>query len=396
MSGHRTIWAVLGGANIAFLIFLAASGSWLFDSSGAILIHDFVSPWAASVLARHNEAVLAYDWQYQTAFETRLVPGADARNLPFFYPPHTLFILYPFSYLDYVAATIAFLVASALFYAGVLNLVVRDRFEAACIAVSGGGALYCLWWGQLAFLTSALLVGGLALLNRSPVVAGLLFGCLTIKPQLGLIVAAALVLGRYWTTLLTAIVSALALGLAAEIAFGPGIWAAFIHSIAGSSAFLASGNLWFKMQSIYALLFPMSGGLIAALVHLAFASCAVAIWVWIWKSQASYPVKASAVISATYLTTPYLFTYDAVALTGAAAFLLSEPRRNWEKSVLVLACLLPGAWRLIYSGAVPMAAMLMLYVAARQVPPSGRQRLNPGTDEPLWRSQKNAKSILQS
>ena len=45
----------------------------------------------------------------------------------------------------------------------------------------------CLVAGQSGFLLAALLVGGLQLVARRPILAGILFGSLTYKPQFGVL-----------------------------------------------------------------------------------------------------------------------------------------------------------------------------------------------------------------
>src|SRR3546814_8773713 len=50
--------------------------------------------------------------------------------------------------------------------------------------------------GQNGFLTGALLIGGLRLLGTKPIVAGILFGILTVKPQLGIRLPFALLAAR--------------------------------------------------------------------------------------------------------------------------------------------------------------------------------------------------------
>ena len=53
-----------------------------------------------------------------------------------------------------------------------------------------------LFHGQNGFLNAALLGAALLALDRRPVVAGILFGLLSYKPHLGLLVPLALLAGR--------------------------------------------------------------------------------------------------------------------------------------------------------------------------------------------------------
>lgn len=362
---HRLTWGALAALNAVLLAYNAALGRWLYDPQGKVIIHDFATIWAAARRAVEGQAVAAYEWTSHAEYIAELF-GADI-YLPFFYPPHALLLVAPVSQLSFVPAQLAFLAASFCLYAGALRIVTKDSALAALMAASGGGALYTIWWGQLGFVTAALLVAGLAVMNRAPIMAGVLFGCLTFKPQLGLALAASLLVGHRWRTIVAAAVTALILTVAAELIFGPGVWRAFLGSTAESSNWLWSGKIWVKMQSLFALLVPITGPTIAMAAQLLLTALAIAIVVQIWRSKADYETKAAASIAATLLTTPYLFPYDTVMLTGAAAFLLRRPTNSYERWAIVAACLLPTFWRLLFSAATPLAAFAILYLCVRRV-----------------------------
>ena len=58
--------------------------------------------------------------------------------------------------------------------------------------------------GQSGFLSAGLMLGAARLLTKHPVVAGVLFGLLTYKPQLGLMVPVALLAARQWICIVSA------------------------------------------------------------------------------------------------------------------------------------------------------------------------------------------------
>ena len=108
--------------------------------------------------------------------------------------------------------------------------------------------------GQNGFLTAALLGGALAILDRRPIVAGLLFGLLAYKPQFGLMIPLALVAGGYWRSFAAAVATVAFLAVAATIAFGPDVWRAFFDSTHFMrTVVLEQGDPgWHKMQSLFA------------------------------------------------------------------------------------------------------------------------------------------------
>jgi hypothetical protein len=104
-------------------------------------------------------------------------------------------------------------------------------------------------------------------------------------------------------------------------------------------------------------------------IHMVSALAALAVMGWLWVRRASYARRAASLIAATLLISPYFYAYDALILTGAAAFLLAGETTNPETLLVILACVIPGLAFIIYDASVPIAAWLMLYVAARHAEP---------------------------
>jgi arabinofuranan 3-O-arabinosyltransferase len=360
----RRVWIALAAVTLAVLLLDFYRGDWLITAAGDPQLRDFLSLWAASVRAWEGGAALAYDAEAHRQFQTAL-SGVTVRHLPFPYPPHFLFMVLPFASLPYVPATITFLALTAAAYAAVLRLITKDWLA---MALAFGGSYMALFYCQIGFLTAALLVGGLALMPSRPIAAGALFGLLTVKPHMGVALALALLLGREWKAIGAALATTAAMLVAATVVFGAGIWSAYLPAIQGQAAWLILGPAWVKASSVYASLYPFAGPQGAMIAHLASAVLAPILMALLWMRGAPYNVRAAAVIAATLLVSPYLYPYDAVALTGAAAFLLKDEAPTPEKALIVLACVLPGLSFLIHGAAVPIAAWLMLYVAWRRAP----------------------------
>src|ERR1700761_6556154 len=161
---------------------------------------DFINYWSGAWLALHEQARGVYDFDAFHLFEVSVV-GSHLDSYHYSSPPVLLVMTAPLALVPYVPALGVWLVAT--WYA----------FYRALKAVSGTGVLLLSLatpalfvnavGGQNGALTAALLCGGLALLDRRPVVSGLLFGCLVYKPHLALILPFALVAGRRWTTVVT-------------------------------------------------------------------------------------------------------------------------------------------------------------------------------------------------
>jgi hypothetical protein len=182
---------------------------------------------------------------------------------------------------------------------------------------------------------------------RRPIAAGVLLGLLTFKPHLGLLFPIALIAGREWRVLVTATIMAIAMAAASWLAFGTGTWQAFIGDIGHTSqAFLSDGFAdWRKLQSVFGLARSLGGSeplawTLQALVTLAAASAVAALW----RSSAQYEIKSAALGTGLLLATPYVWTYDLVALAVPLAFLfrlgLTRGFLPHELTGIGVACLL--------------------------------------------------------
>ena len=378
---RRWIWGLLALANLVALYLQWTKGGWLYRADGSLYAHDFISFWAAGQRALAGEGSLVYDRALQIAFQTALIDAPKPVDYGFFYPPHFLFLTLPFAKLGLVQAYLAFLAAGVALYAMALKLVARSWSEALLAAVAGGGAYICMLWVQNGFLTGALIVAGLVLVPSRPALAGVLLGLLTVKPQLGLLIPLALAAGGYWRAFGWAAGTCVFLALAAELAFGPGIWSAFILSWGQTADFLQAGTLWFKMQTLFALTLPIFGKAGAYAVQAIVALGVAWIIIGLWRNPSvSHWLKCAAVIAGSLLMSPYLFPYDAVPLTAAALMLLREnPRLPLpEQALLFAACILPGLTDFLLSAAVPIAAAAVLILILRQVDRSqNANELNP-------------------
>src|SRR5439155_352385 len=107
--------------------------------------------------------------------------------------------------------------------------------------------------GQNGFLAGALLAGGLRLAAGHPLAAGVLFGLLTYKPQLGLLVPVALAAAGLWRTLTIAGVTAILLVALTSLLFGGAIWVVAERRRAGDA--FGTGEV---LIMILAMIAPMT------------------------------------------------------------------------------------------------------------------------------------------
>ena len=296
---------------------------------------DYVSFWAAARLALFGTPQLAYD---RAALHAVQLTAArfGAEELPFAYPPAFLILLMPFALLPFAISMAAWSATTFAAYLAVARRALRVPLwiPAAFPPVYANAAL-----GQNGFVTAALFIGGLALLSGWPFAAGLVLGCLIIKPQLALMLPIALVAGLRWRAIAGAAVSSVVILLVGVIGFGPSSTAAWVGQMPLYVTIARDGLVgWHKLTSVYAF-----GRAVGLSEQLAFAAhglvaLAAALAVWrIWRSDADHLAKMAVLAAATMLASPYLYVYDWLLLLPAYVYLAEQ--RASPGLVAILWCL---------------------------------------------------------
>jgi hypothetical protein len=196
--------------------------------------------------------------------------------------------------------------------------------------------------GQNGFLSAALFGGGLVLLNRGPLAAGVLFGLLCYKPQFGVMIPVVLAASGRWRAFIAAAITVVAICLVSWLAFGAGAWGAFLDSLEFTRhVVLEQGSTGFhKIQSPFAALRLWGAPIEVAYAAQAAAICTVAVLLFIlWRSEIAFALKAAALLTGALIATPYVLDYDLMAMAPAIAFFvahgLNHRFHDYEKSALV-------------------------------------------------------------
>jgi alpha-1,2-mannosyltransferase len=248
---------------------------------------------------------------------------------PWVYPPSFLLLFLPFGLLPPAASFAVFQItgfvaalAAVLVYAG------RGpgRWMIGLSLVLCPAVPFNVITGQNGFFSSALFVGGFGLLRRYPVLGGALFGILTFKPQLWLMVPIALLAARQWRALASAVAVALLIGILSLAVFNTEIWSGWLELMTGGSdeyrAWLAVGRI--NGMSVFAC-----ASLLGAPEKLASLCQAVAIVTaggcvyWVFRRRDTGPLPIAALLAATILAAPHASASDAVLLGLAASLFLT-------------------------------------------------------------------------
>ncbi|HEX8666493.1 MAG TPA: glycosyltransferase family 87 protein [Beijerinckiaceae bacterium] len=348
------------------------------DVTGHQIGRDFINVWAAPQLAFSGRLSTLFDLDgYADA-----IGALFGASLPFHnwgYPPFTLLMFWPFAQLPYFWALALWTATFFAAFAGVaLSQVEPGRRVLALVALALAPA--CLVngiGGQNGFLTAALLLGGLLCLDRRPVLAGVLFGFLTLKPHLGLVLPFVLLALKAWRTIAAATLTALALVAMSVAAFGLEPWREYL----GATSAYQMGLLE-KWRGFYTLMMPsvFAGvrglGLSSAIAWTAQAAVALpvlAATVWAVRRTGDPRRRALVVVAAVPLLTPYAFNYDLVALAAVLVWKLCERRPGEAPSALHLfAWLVPTLMMSVpMPGAAPVALVAMFAMAVREAAAEG-------------------------
>jgi alpha-1,2-mannosyltransferase len=264
---------------------------------------------------------------------------------PWVYPPSFLLLMLPLGYLRFAAAFLVFQGGSfaAICVAACSRVSARGLMLVSLMLSPATAANVLL--GQNAFLTGALLIGGAGLLRRSPLLAGVLLGLLSYKPQFCLMVPVALVAGRYWRTAIVAALTAAALALASAALFGPNLWQSWIELLTGGSGLFHDWSIEARLKgtSVYACAALLGASPAIANVAQGVAIILAAASVYYAFSRATHDeVRLATLLAAVFLAAPHSANYDAILLCVAAMLPLSVVS---DESVGVgETCLLAAVW----------------------------------------------------
>jgi hypothetical protein len=207
--------------------------------------------------------------------------------------------------------------------------------------------LICLTHGHNGFLTGLCLGGGLILLDRRPLLAGLLLGCLVYKPQFAVVIPLLLLVTRQWKAILGAALSTLALIALTLAIWGWPVWQAFLDSLPLTKhVVIEQGRTgWEKIMSPFSAVRSWGMAIGPAYVVQGAASV-LAIGATQWLAWMQRPaLRNSAVTAAVLIATPYVLDYDFVVLLLGIGFLWKDGERHgwggYEKSLLALAWIAP-------------------------------------------------------
>jgi hypothetical protein len=297
----------------AFLTVYLYRAVWQHRADFPPLAMDFLPIWSASFLVQQGQAVDAYHLAVLTDVEMTAAPYFRTMGsiLPWLYPPNTLLIMSPLALLPFPAAAVTFIAGTLALFAKAIHSIV-PRWQTVLVTLAFPGVALVAVTGQNGMLTAALAASGLLALRRRPVIAGICFGLLCMKPHLVLLFPFALLCSRSWRALLAFTLTAASTLALAALLFGPATFAAFLHNAGMAAGFVESGRAAMtRVPTAFALaqLAHAPSALAWAAQGISASLAIAAVW-YAWHGASAYALRAATVVCASLLVSPYLYDYD--------------------------------------------------------------------------------------
>jgi hypothetical protein len=302
----------------------------LFDRGRNLKGTDFLHFYTLGSLALAHRGADLYNLPAQSELAAQRVPAAAGiRYLPL-YPPQVSIFFAPFAHLSYPVALILWLTLNAITYGLCCYAVWRvcpnlrnHKLTVGILALAFPAFWHLIAWGQTSALALACFtLAFFALRAEREFLAGLAFGCLIFKPQLGLATAVIFVDSRRWKVIAGAVLSASAQLAAAWAYYGPGPLRAWIQALSRLPSTLPllepKPYQTHSLLSFWTMLLPWPR--VAVALYILAAILTLALAARCWQARLSLSLRYSVLLLATVLVAPHLTVYDLVIL--APAFLL--------------------------------------------------------------------------
>ena len=329
-----------------------AAGHGLIDKSGVPFGGHYISFYAASKLALGGHAADAWHPDLHKVAENSVFANGLHDYWAFFYPPAYLVICLPLALLSYGWSVLIAMATTTVTMLKLLYMWLKrmtpDPSGAWLPLIAFPGVWMNIACGQNAALTTAIMAGGCLLLSRAPVMSGLVFGLLVIKPQLALALPFILAADGRWKTFFATAFSAAALSIIAYFVVGPAGYAAFFANSHLAREALEKGLVdTSAVQSVFAglkLIGLPNGVAYAGQALIALAALGWSIHI-IRRHRPDAVALGALLTSVTLLLSPFLLNYDLMMIALPMGWLVmqgvSHGFRPWEKMLCVGLYLLP-------------------------------------------------------
>ncbi len=364
MRGAAIFCAAVGVYDLLYVYFILSGGPAI-GPRHLVLFPDFLVFDAAVHAWREGKLALIYDVDAFSAFQ-----NAGLHFRPFLYPPIWLLMLLPLGAIAVGKTYAVFMTATAAIATALEGW--RDWPGWLAVVVSPAAAWVVLS-GQNTFLSLGLFYGGLHLLPRAPIAAGVLLGLLAYKPQIWVLVPLALLAARQWKTLAVTLATVAVLALTSLALFGLDFWRGFFDAARIASSAAATERMFDQMhvQMTTLLAAARMAGLstgVAGLLQIAGALLAVAAVWFAFRRHGPGTAQTAVLAAATFLVSPYTLNYDLLLLMPAVVALhrrgAAQGFLPGERILHALLWLLPTLGWMLNQLGLPVIPLVVLLFGA--------------------------------
>jgi hypothetical protein len=198
-----------------------------------------------------------------------------------------------------------------------------------------------------------------------------LFGLLSIKPQLGVLIPLMLVLTGRWRTIVAATATIAVLVAVTAIAFGPEVWTAYIRDAMPPQrryAFEGFSNFMMQMPT------PFMNAKVAGLplwacfaVQGVVSAATLAAVMWTYWRRRDPVLSMALLVTAIFTVTPYAFNYDMVVFGFVIVKLMDRTDNAPLDYALMLAVFATPALTVVMgmTGVLPFSSLPLVAFGAR-------------------------------
>jgi hypothetical protein len=309
---------------VSEIISFTAESFPLTKTGNSILGRDFVNMYEYSYLFSKSNFVEYFNQDFYNAHllqKYKLALGSRSLS----YPPHILLFTWPLALFPYPWAFVIWSVSGlaavwlTLKTAGIQHF---WKFGLILPAVAT-----CLAAGQIGLFTGALMVSGLILRDRRPLLSGILFGVLTIKPQMGILIPFLLLYERRWSVIGAAAATTLLLILCSFAMVGVEVWRQYFLQVVP-----IQNEVLTQWQGVLLVMMPTAfvNARLAGYGDYAFyyqlltttvtlGICLIALFRSLEANWLNLVI-----ITGTATAMPYFFSYDLVAMGIASLIIIAK------------------------------------------------------------------------
>lgn len=346
LTGRRAFWLVFATAAASVLLMMAVQFTQsFFTPRGQGDQIDFAAFWSTSVLTLQGTPALAYDLESSMPIQEEALRLTQLPEMPWIYPPTFQLLVMPLGFVPIMPAKIIWCVITGALYLAVAWRIAPGR-ATLYAAIAPSPVVFNFVSGQAGFLTAAITGLGLIFWHRRPVVAGIAFGLMCIKPQLVIVGLLGAIASRRWSLIAAAVFTGIAFFSLSLVVLGIDTWLAFPKGIARATRDYQSLEVFHFYASTSGALRDIGVGFGPSLTAQAVVSIAagIALIRGICNPAVAPDAKSALLAYAMIAASPRVMDYDLLILVLGALFQVRHAQARGyfagERLILLLAVLI--------------------------------------------------------